>query len=297
MRLVVALFVAAILAQSQQPSPTPPKVGQVDQQKHPTDQTQVRPQDEVPKGSPIIINNQLSASPSDRTEQTDRNKSQDDAPSKWISDELLALFTALLVVVAVLQWLTARGHERELIAMAGNMRRSLILTQRPHLTVRRIMLDEPAYGNRFISARIGEAPFKPDVSISGRFSLVNRGNGLARIIDSSCAFLIAGPPDRLPREFKPHQGIWTPPIPIGTVLQPGQIEECKFLGKGPSLEAYKYAYSTDNPPPEGIHFYVTGWISYADELGLTRRTNFCRQYAHPLDRFFPVADSDYENED
>ena len=87
------------------------------------------------------------------------------------------------------------------------------------------------------------------------------------------------------------------PISAGTVLQPGQIEECKFFGKGPSPEAYRYAYSAEDPPPEKIHFYVTGWITYADELGLMRRTNFCRGYDHPLDRFFPVADTDYENED
>jgi hypothetical protein len=33
------------------------------------------------------------------------------------------------------------------------------------------------------------------------------------------------------------------------------------------------------------------------ELGISRRTAFCRRYERQLDRFFPVDNPDYENAD
>jgi hypothetical protein len=153
--------------------------------------------------------------------------------------------------------------------------------------VRKIILDDPSYGIRFISQKIDQPTFKPNAAINGRLSLANVGNGKATIADSICGIIKSGPPDRLPREFQKQQGSLTILIAAGTGMQPGEIVECTFAGQGPTLEQYRQAYSTDNPPPSGIQFYVTGWIDYRDELGLTRRTGFCQHYVPELDRFFP----------
>jgi hypothetical protein len=185
--------ISLVKGQSQPPSPAPSKGSQLQKQNRSSNQSQIKSEDGISKSS-HIINNQLSTTPSDRTQTSNHGNGEKGSPLKDISDWLLAVFTACLFAVAVLQWLTARGHEKELAAMAGHMQKSLVLTQRPHSIVRRVILDDPSYGNRFISARMGQAPFNPDVRISGRFSLVNRGNGLARVTSSSCAFVKSGPP-------------------------------------------------------------------------------------------------------
>ena len=171
--------------------------------------------------------------------------------------------------------------------------RSLVLTQRPRLIVRRIILDKPEQAKRFLRSRMGEATFEADAPIEGYLSLVNSGNGIATVAESECAVIKSGPPDQLPRRFQQHQGVAVPLVAVGTSLQPGQTIECRFYGSGPSSEQYTQAEAAG----AGIQFYVTGWIDYRDELGLMRRIGFCRQYIPELDRFFPVDDADYEYAD
>jgi hypothetical protein len=131
MRLLTVLLLALACQSAQsQPSPTPPKGGQVEQQKYPANQGQIQSDDGVSKRGSIIINNQVSATPSDRTEKGNSQKAQQESSLQGISDGLLALFTALLVVVAVLQWLTMRGHARELTAVAEHLRDGLQQTKK-----------------------------------------------------------------------------------------------------------------------------------------------------------------------
>jgi hypothetical protein len=83
-------------------------------------------------------------------------------------------------------------------------------------------------------------------------------------------------------------------IPEGERIEPGAPKECGFEGLGPSLEQFVHAEKTRFD----LNLYVIGWIEYADELGVVRRTAFARQYIGDLFRFLPIQDDpDYESVD
>ena len=41
--------------------------------------------------------------------------------------------------------------------------------------------------------------------------------------------------------------------------------------------------------------YVLGWVAYRDDLGLVRRTAFCRKHDHAEGCFIAVKNQDYEH--
>ena len=51
----------------------------------------------------------------------------------------------------------------------------------------------------------------------------------------------------------------------------------------------------------GWNLWVMGWIDYVDDLMITRRTAFCREYrthqGASEGRLYPVDDTDYEHEE
>jgi hypothetical protein len=46
-----------------------------------------------------------------------------------------------------------------------------------------------------------------------------------------------------------------------------------------------------------IAVYVVGYVIYIDNLGISRRTAFCRQLDYSTGRFAAVSDADYEYAD
>lgn len=310
---VILLFLPLLAAQSQPPSPGPPKGGQVDQQKNHANQGQIQSEDQVSKGSPIIINNQISTAPSDRAEKGNNKQTENEASSNGISDWLLALFTALLVVVAVLQWITMRGHAHELGVIAGQIRtaltetmkaataardsadtaqRTYIASHRPKLTIRFVML-------------INEIAEAGDMQMSGSFQVFNVGDSAAKI-RASYSEVIFG--DSLPprsTSYSESMGELSGEIE----LLSGQSQTISFpTGEPRRLEQdermairRRLADARTNPITATNwpwnNLFVVGWIKYVDESGKTRKTGFCRKYDFLTKRFAVCNDYDYEYED
>ena len=248
----------------------------------------MRSDNEISKGNPIIINNQFSSPASDRPEK-DNNTSLN-----GISDWLLALFTLLLVVVAVLQWITMRGHARELKTMATHMKSGLeettkaanaashsaktaeqtfIASHRPRLTV------------RFMSEQ-GIEQVNP---ISGRFLLFNTGDTKAKLISgySDVVFYLGNLPAATPYEGKngvpfvdvellPGDSV---PVIFPTVPQEQEPGEIRIM-----------TYRNGN-------IYVVGWITYSDPSGRVHRKGFAHRYNRKTQRFERETDEDYEFDD
>jgi hypothetical protein len=167
--------------------------------------------------------------------------------------------------------------------------RMLVLTQRPRLRVRNVVLRYPVPTH---------APppvlFQRGVPVSGQFYVVNVGGTVARIVEGDCRVYWTN--HGLPME-RPYEGqLIENPMPAFK-LEAGQSTPIPFQSSQPM-------------GPEGDEIrdfvlgwwlYVMGWIEYTDDLNNPRRTAFCREYRRvpdtQLGRFFPVNDPDYEHEE
>ncbi len=225
----------------------------------------------------------------------DGEKSPD--PDWWI----IGLTAGLVLVGAGQVWVLVRqtGILNKGLTETRNAteltRQSLVLTQRPRIGIRTVILDQPSYGDRFISTSINELIFKPTVYVEGTLLMVNIGNSQAMILHSYCRVLNSGEPERIPRQFlEEAAGTGGTLLTENTRLAPGQRVRCTFTGSGPSEEQVKHAGSQQFPK---LNLYVIGWVDYADELKIVRRTTFCRRYDRPTDRFLPITDPDFEQAD
>jgi hypothetical protein len=216
------------------------------------------------------------------------------ASSNWV----LAFLTFVLVLVMIIQVVAMFKQSHWLKEQSGEIRESigvaykgLILAQRPRLRIRNVEIT-----NLFNDT---------DNSFQGKFYIVNIGGTPARITNIGCwvEFLNEGLPMQRPYEGKnpTHQEI--------TVrLRPGQSFIFTFHD-----DWKRDLWNLQLKRPTACILYVMGYIEYADDIEILRRTTFCREYRYPeifvaeqqevilgikrKGRFFPVEDPDYENEE
>jgi hypothetical protein len=172
---------------------------------------------------------------------------------------------------------------------ANAAQRMLVLTQRPKLRVRNVVVKYPIPIHRppFVL-------FEPGQPVSGQFYVVNIGGTVARIVVGDCR--VYWTEQGLPME-RPYEGqeveMMMPPIK----LEAGQSAPINFASRqvmgaeGSHIRTFAGKW----------RLYVLGWIEYTDDLNNPRRTAFCREYRQipgsPGGRFFPIDDPDYEHEE
>jgi hypothetical protein len=191
----------------------------------------------------------------------------------------VAIVTLLLAMAtAILAGATWRA--------ASDTRRALFLAQRPRVRVRNIVIRPPQVPGYFPML------FHPNHTIDGQLYIVNVGGTAARLVEVHCEIYW---PDAgvmtLPME-RPYEG-QNPSAPnLRTKLQPGQSWPLTF-------GSYSMIGGTESDQILAGHrmIYVLGYVAYRDELGIERRTAFCRKYDHIRRRFFMVDDPDYEHEE
>jgi hypothetical protein len=129
-----------------------------------------------------------------------------------------------------------------------------------------------------------------------QFFVANIGGTPATIVEAF-AQIFQSPPG-LPMRC-PYEGMsGNLPVPSGT-LAAGKSIGFDFMND----EALNdHAAKTIGSQVIGRQrLFVMGWIEYRDNIGVTRRTAFCREFRHqgPWDygRFYPVSDPDYEYEE
>jgi len=158
---------------------------------------------------------------------------------------------------------------------------TLVLTQRPKLMVRNVVITAPRP-----PGIQGEIPlFQPRYEISGKLYVVNVGGTVATTQECWCwGVPIQG---ELPME-PPYEGGMG--YPLTQKLKPGESMPITFRNlKEIGNEGPLIRQGSDN-----WAFYVMGWIAYADDLGLVRRTAFCRKWDARKKRLPPIDDPDYE---
>lgn len=161
--------------------------------------------------------------------------------------------------------------------------KTLVLTQRPKLIVRNIVVKTPGDPLR------QTAPFQPGYSVEGEFEVVNIGGTPATITASGCSVFWDDAPLPMHRPYARN----SPTNPVSGNLQPGTSVSGRFMSDTPMDQQATAILQAS------MHWaiYVMGWIEYKDDLGFIRRTAFCRRYDANRRRFFPVDDPDYEHAD
>jgi hypothetical protein len=188
-----------------------------------------------------------------------------------IATIILALATAGLAYAG---WQTAK-----------DTRRALILAQRPYLRIRNVVIRVP---QRPFGGRI----FHPGELITGQLYIVIVGGTEARLFEAHCeVYWTNAGVHTLPME-RPYEG-QNPNIPnLAIVLEPGEATPFPFGSDRQIGER-----ESDQILEGSLSLYVLGFAGYADQLGIRRRTAFCRKYDHVRRRFFPVEETDYEHEE
>jgi hypothetical protein len=166
---------------------------------------------------------------------------------------------------------------------AGIAERTLILTQRPKLVVRNVVIEQV---RPFATVQPLEL-FAPGQHVNGHLYVTNVGGSKATIQFYSCRGLpIQG---GLPME-RPDEGFQGIPPTVST-LESGESHRFEFSSEQVGNEGPLIRQGNN-----GWAFYVMGWIQYSDDIGTLRRTLFCRRWGVVERRLFPVKDPDYEQE-
>jgi len=195
---------------------------------------------------------------------------------------VLSIFTALLAIVSGGQgWFLYRADKATY--------RALVLSQRPKLRVRNVVASA---GNPALVHRLGL--FQANQFVTGQLFAVNVGGTPAHITDSHCiAFWSeAGLPMRRPYEGQNGNGA----VPFVRLI-PGQSVPTQFRSDEPMIE---HGRTIGSQVIRALRLFVMGWIEYRDDVGVLRRTAFCREFTRgPWDegRFSPVDNPDYEHEE
>jgi hypothetical protein len=134
--------------------------------------------------------------------------------------------------------------------------------------------------------------FHPNHLIAGQLYIVNVGGTQARLREAHCEVYWSNAGVlSLPME-RPYEG-QNPNIPaLWSILQPGESLPLPFQS------TMEIGVTESDQVLEGRRMiYVLGFLAYSDQLGIKRRTAFCRKYDHMRGRFFAVDDRDYEHEE
>jgi hypothetical protein len=196
---------------------------------------------------------------------------------------VLALFTGLLVTVSTIQIAF-------LIRADQATQRTLVLAQRPKLRVRNIVVSHPPVFPR-------EPPplFTEGHPLQCQFFVANIGGTPAMIIEAFAMIFQTRAGLPMHRPYEGSNGNLA--VPRGR-LAPGQSFPLTFVSDEVIGEGAQTIGNTQII--RGVRLFVMGWIEYSDDIGIVRRTAFCREFkAGPWDdgRFRRVKNRDYEHEE
>lgn len=198
------------------------------------------------------------------------------------AEEATAIFTGFLVIVGTVTALIMIVQSYLLRGSVDLARKEFIAAHRPRLRASNVVIRNPIHSKTrwFWSGEL----------VSGQLYVTNVGSSIARIVHSHCeVFWRKGTlPMNRPYEGKtPNEFLQFPK------LVPGAPATGVFQSESPmgadfddlSLGSFNW------------RLWVMGYIEYADANDFVRRTDFCRVWTMPDERFFPVDDKDYESEE
>lgn len=124
MRFALVFFAAVILAQSQPPSPTPPKVSQTNQQQAESKSSKPESNQQPSNPSPITLFQNFAPITDGKQQQPgnpSNNESSGDGTAKFLSDIIVALATAAIAYLGYRQLCTMKEHKTAFDKLAKYM--------------------------------------------------------------------------------------------------------------------------------------------------------------------------------
>jgi len=201
----------------------------------------------------------------------------------------LAYFTAILAMATI-------GLGFGTICQIRLARADFIATHRPKIRIRRVVFKR---ANTFQSAAIG-------TTFEGIMEVANIGSSRAIIKESDCRVLRTDRPlslsDPYDIEEKPQEF-------AARAIEPGSAIRVNFesainitknttgVFENTSADNIISDIAVVSDSRTKLKIYVLGWVRYADENHIVRKTAFCRLYRESEGRFVRVYDRDFEYED
>jgi len=221
------------------------------------------------------------STPLPRSGQENQAQIQNQAPARANETTMDATAIATFLVAAVTALLALATYYT-----ARDTRRTLFLAQRPRIRIRNVVV-RPAGLTGYV-----KSAFFPQQFVGGQLYVVNVGGTRARLIEAHCeVYWTNAGVETLPME-RPYEGN-LPNLPDLTVrLEAGESWPLSFDSDRQLSEA-----ESDQIKRGELLIYVMGFAAYRDDLGIARRTAFCRKYDSRRARFFAVDDPDYEHEE
>ena len=199
---------------------------------------------------------------------------------------VLVLITGALAIAAFKQWRATAKAARAAADSASAAKKAILLTHRPRLRVRRVIVNELSNDH-------------PD-SLSGFVRVANIGDTSATIT-RAVAFFSFQPNGALTPTDEVWQRLSTLAVGNAVELKPGdrtdiEIERLDF-SDGRWLGWISTAGYGPRAKTESI--FLIGRLQYSDELGNQREVGWCRKFEGMAGNglFLPVNDAEWEYED
>lgn len=219
-----------------------------------------------------------------------------------IFNGLLALFTYRLYRVTAGLWDAARKQSEDIkqsIAVAKETadtakieaetaRQSIIMTHRPRIRVRNVVVRQPNPIHGVIPPLFAQGTY-----VTGQFDIANVGGTQAKIVETCCQVYWSDKGLPMERPYEGEGPQMPQPVQQNIILQAGEPYTALFQSAKLMNEKAPLIMQGSN----NWRIYIMGWIVYEDAIGIKRRTAFCRVYRIADGRFFAVDDTDYEHEE
>ena len=263
--IVVSLTLCFVASSSQVPNKKPQKADETGSDK---------------RVSPVtVVNN---CSPATQAEQKP-NGSPDRGWPVWgnIPDTVLALVGIATFFAVWKQSIATAKSAKATEKSADAAHRGIVLEYRPRIVVRGIELDLGSISTE-------------DEPTKVKYVVANVGGTKATIVGSNAtAEHFEGPLPAIPPYTETRNDLGT------FTLMAGEYKE-RALEKD-SAEGLLMRVNDIIRKDYGVkptrHFHFFGFIEYRDELGILRRTGFCRRYDSESQRWLVVDDPEYEYSD
>ena len=133
MRFALVFLAVVTVAQSQPPSPTPPKISQTEKQQTESKSSKPEANQQPSSPSPVNIFRNFAPSADGKQEQSgypSKNESSGDGTPKIISDLVMALATVAIAYLGYRQWDTLKEHKKAFDKLAEHMGEGLEETKK-----------------------------------------------------------------------------------------------------------------------------------------------------------------------
>jgi hypothetical protein len=228
-----------------------------------------------------------SAAHNGKSEGKDQGGNADPEPDWWMIGLTagLVLVGGGQVLVLVRQTGILNGSLVETKKATHLTRESLILTQRPKLIVRHVVVRNTD-GERLLDVSPVAATAIILEAHGGRLDVVNVGGSRAHLTKYHSEMSRG---EQLPM-VPPYDG--KAGTDLDLTLAPGMRSYIAF-----PTERYRHGVSMVREEQGMRYFWLLGWIEYKDDIGNVRQTGFCRKWSNDHQRFMPTDDVYYEYAD